>query len=88
MNEAVSTACRLVGTQAALARALGVTASTVGEWLHGARPVPLERCVDIERLTGVAGEVLRPDQAEFFAYLRSHPMPAAVQAVAEAGAHG
>jgi DNA-binding transcriptional regulator YdaS (Cro superfamily) len=42
---------------------LGVTPTTVSEWRSGKRPVPIERCVDIERITGgvVTRQHLRPD---------------------------
>ena len=46
-----------------MARALGVTPPTVHQWQTGRRPVPAERCPDIERATGgaVRCEDLRPD---------------------------
>ncbi|ARP86279.1 transcriptional regulator [Bordetella genomosp. 9] len=46
-------------TQAAFAGALGVTQSVVWQWLSGRRPVPVERCADIERVT--SGAVSRKD---------------------------
>lgn len=45
------------GSQGALAAAIKVKQPTVSEWLRGTRPVPIERCVDIERAT--AGAVRR-----------------------------
>lgn len=45
--------------QADLARLLGVEKSMVSKWARNR--VPAERLVDIERLTGIPREVLRPD---------------------------
>lgn len=39
------------GSGVALARALGVKPVMVSLWASGARPIPFERCVDIERAT-------------------------------------
>ena len=52
-----------VGSQAALAEAIGVKQPTISEWARGDRPVPIERCVDIERATAraVMRWDLRPD---------------------------
>lgn len=57
-------------SQIALAKALGVHQTAVSQWIAG--KVPLDRCVQIEKLTNAAVtcEDLRPDQAEYFAYLR------------------
>lgn len=38
-------------TQQALAEAMGIRQSTVSEWKKGDRPIPIERCVQIDRLT-------------------------------------
>lgn len=48
-----------VGSQTALAEAIGVKQPTISEWARGGRPVPIERCVDIERAT--SREVMRWD---------------------------
>lgn len=52
-----------LGSQAALAEAVGVKQPTISEWARGDRPVPIERCVDIERATdrAVMRWDLRPD---------------------------
>lgn len=54
-------ACKVMGSQIALATALGIRSASVYEWRH--RGVPVDRCADIERVTG--GQVtrcqLRPD---------------------------
>jgi len=49
--------------QADLARAVKATSTDVSLWARGKRPVPAERCPDIERATGgaVRCEDLRPD---------------------------
>lgn len=55
-----------------LARRIDVRPPTVHQWATGVRPVPSERCPQIERATGglVTCEELRPDLAEHWAYLR------------------
>ncbi|MYM25757.1 Cro/Cl family transcriptional regulator [Duganella sp. FT135W] len=47
------------GRQAVLAKAIGAHAPDVSRWADGSRPVPPERCVDIEIATD--GQVTRPD---------------------------
>lgn len=46
-----------------LAGSLGISPAAVSQWAHGARRVPAERCLEIERLTNgqVRCEELRPD---------------------------
>ncbi len=58
----VEQAVEVMKGQTALARAVGVTQPTVSEWLRGDRPVPVERCVLIERVTDgvVTRRHLRP----------------------------
>ncbi len=57
-------------TQAALARALGVTPGAVSQWVSGETKLTAERCIQIERATlgQVRCEDLRPDVD--WAYLR------------------
>jgi len=59
---AISRACGILGGAAALAKQLGVTVGAVYQWKAGARPVPIERCVEIERITdGAVSRIhLRP----------------------------
>lgn len=60
------------GRTSRLAQDLGVSPVLISQWSNGVRPVPVERCVPIERATGraVTCEELRPDMASQFAYLR------------------
>ena len=49
--------------QTDLAEKLGISQGLVSMWSSGARPVPIERCVEIERATDgkVTRQELRPD---------------------------
>jgi DNA-binding transcriptional regulator YdaS (Cro superfamily) len=51
------------GSQTELARAIGAQPQLVWQWSTGVRPVPIERCVPIERATnGAVTRIdLRPD---------------------------
>ncbi len=78
-TETAKTALReaidLLGGTTALARQLGFARpNPVSNWFE--RGVPLEQCVRLEKITGLAGrrilcERLRPDMAEYFRYLRT-----------------
>lgn len=59
----VDIASSIVGSQVALALALGVSKGAVSQWKDDERRVPAEHCPAIERLTGgaVRCEDLRPD---------------------------
>jgi DNA-binding transcriptional regulator YdaS (Cro superfamily) len=59
----IDRAAELLGSQVALAAALGVTKAAVNQWKDEGRRVPAEHCPAIERLTGgaVRCEDLRPD---------------------------
>jgi len=50
-------AITIMGSQEDLAKGLGITGSAISQW----KRVPVERCPEIERLTGVPRERLRPD---------------------------
>lgn len=65
MEHPVDRAAKVVGSQTALANALGVTKAAVGQWKDDGRRVPAEHCPSIERLTSgaVRCEELRPDVA-------------------------
>lgn len=60
---ALKDACSLLGGQASMARMLGVSPPTINQWVNGVRPVPAERCLEIEKITQgkVTCEELRPD---------------------------
>lgn len=70
MSNPILRAADLLEGQADLARAMQIKPSTVNQWIKGVRPVPAERCPQIERLTNgaVRCEELRPDVD--WAYLR------------------
>ena len=57
--EALSRACQIAGNQSALALKLGKTKAAISRWKS--EQVPAEVCPEIERLTGVRCEELRPD---------------------------
>lgn len=42
-----------------LAQEMGIGVANIYQWMRGIRPVPVERCAVVERLTG--GEVTRKD---------------------------
>lgn len=62
-QNAVATACKILGGQAALAKTLNVKPPTVNQWASGERPVPAARAVEIERATkgAVSRKSLCPD---------------------------
>ena len=60
----------LAGSQVALARKIGCSQQVVNNWLRRKR-VPPFGCISIERATGVTCEELRPDLADYWAYLRN-----------------
>ena len=72
-NAALRSAIEMLGSQRALADALGITPVAVGQWLQegcnkNARRVPPKQCVRIERLTNgvVSRRDLRPDDWQDF----------------------
>lgn len=62
-NLLIEKAVSVVGTKAALARAVGVKPPTIHQWLKGERPVPAGKCRAIEAATNgvVTAAQLRPD---------------------------
>ena len=72
----IERACSALGSQAALAGVLNVTPGAVNQWVTTHRPIPAERCPDIERATNgaVTREELRPDVD--WAVLRASPVGA------------
>ena len=63
MSHPLERVFEILGSQVALATALGVTKAAVGQWRGPGRKVPAEHCPVIERLTSgaVRCEDLRPD---------------------------
>ena len=62
--ETIQRATKAVGTQADLAKALGLMSqSQISQWVKGRRPVPPKWCIKIEQVTGgvVTRYELRPD---------------------------
>lgn len=55
-------------SQGRLAQRLGVTQGAISQWLKGTRPIPINRCVEIERITGglVTRQELRTDWANIW----------------------
>jgi DNA-binding transcriptional regulator YdaS (Cro superfamily) len=51
------------GAQSHLAAVANIPAPMLSQWASGARPIPIERCAQIERATGgkVTVQELRPD---------------------------
>lgn len=68
------------GSQTKLARAINAQPQLVWQWSTGVRPVPIERCVPIERATKgvVTRKDLRPAD-----YLEIWPEMAAAPAIAD-----
>lgn len=56
----VSKAAEIFGSEAALARALGVSRGALNQWKKTGREVPAEHAPHIEFLTGVRCELLCP----------------------------
>lgn len=83
----VQRAAQHAGSQALLAQLINVKQPTVSEWMRGERPVPIERCVDIERATSgaVTRRDLRPDDwHRIWPELVTDEFPAPVVAEAKA----
>jgi DNA-binding transcriptional regulator YdaS (Cro superfamily) len=59
-NPGIAEALKSAGSAAGLARALGVTRQAIHKWQR----IPAERVRDVERVTGVPRETLRPDLYE------------------------
>jgi DNA-binding transcriptional regulator YdaS (Cro superfamily) len=70
------------GRQAALCKQIGAHAPDLSRWAKGERPVPIERCVPIERATGglVTRRALRPADWHLIwpeLVTKDHPAPEA-----------
>ncbi len=59
----IELACAAVGSQAELARMLGVMPAAVFQWVKKTRPIPHDKCAAIERACGgaVSCDDLLPD---------------------------
>jgi DNA-binding transcriptional regulator YdaS (Cro superfamily) len=59
----IAKAIEILGSQAELARRLGVSPPFVSQLLSGERPIPLQHAISIEKETAgaVTVETLRPD---------------------------
>jgi DNA-binding transcriptional regulator YdaS (Cro superfamily) len=57
MKAIVKQAIKAFGSKAKTARALGVTRSAISQW----RNIPVNRVIDIEKITGIPRAELRPD---------------------------
>lgn len=77
----VARAVAIAGGQRALARKVGVQPQSVQFWLSAGRP-PLERMLDVEAVTGVPWQELRPDLAQIFTAVRPAARRRARQGVA------
>ena len=66
----IERACYLAGGQVRLARILGIAPPTLNQWIKRTRPIPIKRCIQIEKATNrlVSCEELYPDLD--WAYLR------------------
>ena len=51
MNDSIQRAVKVVGSQAALAKHLNIHCTMVSQWVTGRRPVAVEHCPAIERIT-------------------------------------
>lgn len=58
-NKAVARAVASLGGAHATAQQLNVSSTAVLHWIY--RRCPAERCVDLEKLTGVPRSTMRPD---------------------------
>lgn len=59
----IQAAVEAIGSQGAMAKAIGVTQPLVWQWCNGKRPVAAHHCVAIENATGgrITRYDLRPD---------------------------
>lgn len=60
-NQALQDAIDKVGGQSAMARILSVSQAAVWKWVAKGKLLPAEHVLVIERETGIAKEILRPD---------------------------
>jgi DNA-binding transcriptional regulator YdaS (Cro superfamily) len=58
---ALEQAIRVIGSQSATGRLLGVSQAAVWRWLHNSKVLPAEFVLKVERATGISRHDLRPD---------------------------
>jgi DNA-binding transcriptional regulator YdaS (Cro superfamily) len=58
-SKLIDVVAKAVGGQRALAKKLGLSPQAVNRWKRSR--IPAERVIEIEKITGVARHVLRPD---------------------------
>lgn len=56
-TKALQKAIKAAGGVNALAKSINITSQAVSQW----REIPVKRCLDIEKATGIPREELRPD---------------------------
>ena len=61
-TDALKHACEVAGSQAELARLIGLSPSMVNQMVKGSRPIPVEYCLAIEKAT--KGAVTRRELCE------------------------
>jgi len=61
MSDALAEAIRRSGSQSALARLCGLSATAVWKWVRGGQPLPAEHVLKVEFATGISRHDLRPD---------------------------
>ena len=59
--EALTEAVEKAGSQAAIARACGISTTAVWKWVQTSKRIPAEFVLKVEDLTGVSRHALRPD---------------------------
>lgn len=67
-HKAVEKAIAIVGSQAALAKAVGKAQSTVSDWLNGNKKISVEGALLLVRATNgkISAAEFRPDKANLF----------------------
>jgi len=90
MSHVIDRAAHVLGSQSALAAAVGVSRSAVWQWKGLGRQVPIEHCVAIERATegAVTRRDLRPDDWQAIWPELADRVCREVPAVAAGAAHG
>lgn len=59
--DALKRAVALLGSQAAMARLLGLKQPSVWNWIDKGKPLPAQHVLKVEAATGIPKEDLRPD---------------------------